>query len=205
MIRSAVTIYCLLYLAGCESGGQRPTAADRAVSANPKDAAMVSKATTYLRERLNAGDCDAIYSEASKEFRGSISGEDWLRACELFRSKLGLWGSSIIQSTKVWHSFLASVDGTASFSGGSGRFNVTWRLENGRAKLVALQLESAGGHVVIPPNRLIDPPEPRNLMPRGVPATLELALLRRATIRPTVESTSTVPRFSARTWVGCTL
>jgi hypothetical protein len=179
MLRSAVTICCLLYLAGCKtSGGQRSTAGGRAVLANPTDATMVSKATIYLRERLNAGACDPIYSEASKEFRGSISGEDWRRACEELRSTLGLWKSSIIRSIEVWHSFLASEDGLASFSGGSARFNAMWLLENGRATLVALRLESAVGHVVIPPNRLIDPPprlmdpaQSRYPMSRGVPAT----------------------------------
>jgi hypothetical protein len=164
MLRSTVIILCLLYLAGCKpSGVERHTAGNRVGPANPGDAIMVSNATTHLRERLNAGACDLLYSEASEEFQGQMSGDAWRRACEQLRSKFGLWESSIIRSTRVWHNLVAFVDGTAAFSGGPCRFAITWRLENGRARLFALQLDSGGRYIAILepsslPSRLIDPP-----------------------------------------------
>jgi hypothetical protein len=178
MLRSGLTICCLLYLAGCRTAGElRRTPADGIGPASPADAAMLSNATTYLRERLNAGSCDLIYSEASDDFRLRISGNDWRRACHQLRSEFGLWEGSIVRSTTVWQSDLATVDGSAAFSGGPDRFMVYWRLQNRGARLLALSLGSNERQVLIPKPPafpgLIDPPPPRNPVskpPDGEPA-----------------------------------
>lgn len=180
MLRSALTICCLLCLAGCRTSGElRLTPENWIVPASPADATLLSNATTYLRERLNAGSCDLIYSEASEEFRGRISGDDWRRACDQLRSEFGSWEGSIVQSTTVWQSDLATVAGSATFSGGPGRFIVYWRLQNRGARLWALGMGGAEPQVLmlIPkppfPKRLMDPPPPKTPVskpPDGEPA-----------------------------------
>ena len=166
MLRFALTISCLLCLAGCKTSGElRRIPAGEVGPANSTDATLVTDATAYLRERLNAGDCYRIYSEASEQFRGRISGDDWGRACRELRADLGSWDSSVTRSTGISQG-LAFVDGTAAFSGVPGRFVITWEIENKTARLVALSLESGGRGLIIPETstlpKFMDPPLPIN-------------------------------------------
>ena len=76
MLRFALTIYCRLCLAGCKTSG---VPAGEVGPTNSTDATLVTDATAYLRERLNAGDCYRIYSEASDNsaagYRAMTGGE----------------------------------------------------------------------------------------------------------------------------------
>ena len=170
-LRSSITISCLLYLGGCTaSRGRWQAAVENPAPASTTDATIVSDATTYLRTRLNEGACDLIYSDASEEFRLHTSSEDWRGACEHTRSSVGQWGNSNIGLPRVWGRF-AVVDATAPFSGRPGRLLIIWLLENSKAKLYAIRLESGERYVQVPaptlPYRLIDPPPPTD--PRWMP------------------------------------
>ena len=179
MLRFALTIYCLLCLAGCKTSGElRRIPAGEVGPANSTDATLVTDATAYLRERLNAGDCYGIYSGASEQFRGGISGDDWGRACRELHADLGSWESSTTRLPTRISQRLAFVAGTAAFSGVPGRFVVTWEIENKTARLVALSLESGGRGLIIPETstlpKFMDPPLPINPIatpPGGLIAT----------------------------------
>jgi hypothetical protein len=121
----------------------------------------------HLQELLNADNCDAIYSEASDEFHGLESRDQWLRTCNDLRSSLGLWTDFSLAEVDA-QGLLVHGNGTAIFSTGAGSFHLTWRLSSGRARLFSLHLRSTGQDFFVPrvsrhPEPLMDPPPKRRL------------------------------------------
>ena len=172
MLKATSIFCCFLCLSACSRPG-----APSPESAYLAYAGVASDALTHLRENFNTGNCGLIYSEASDEFRELESHREWLRSCGQLRANLGSWETHKVGTVSVSESLLAHVDGTAFFSGGSGRFRVTWRLESGKARLFAIWLEGAGlrlaaPQLASPPNRPappFSPGDPPLKPPRGIP------------------------------------
>jgi len=149
---STAAFCCLFSLAGCRV----QPGLDRGTRERATDA------VNYFRALLNAGNCDAIYSEASDEFHGLESREEWIRVCEDARASLGLWTGFALQKVDA-RGPLFHENGAATFSTGGGAFDLTWLLDDGRAKLFSIYLRRSVLHFLAPRARpfhppLIDPP-----------------------------------------------
>src|SRR5690242_16002864 len=51
-------------------------------------------AVAQFHRRLDSGECAAIYSEATPEFRTAAKSEDWTSMCEGLRSAMGIYTST---------------------------------------------------------------------------------------------------------------
>jgi hypothetical protein len=180
MLRSAAVYACLL-LAACNRPATKPGPSPDAIRATLGPGAkkleyekIAAGAADRLRELFNSGDCGRIYEEASREFRALELRDEWLGTCEYLRGKLGSWESFGAERTDAWQSFLEHADRTARFTTGICHVRITWRLENGEARLFRFLLDGAGQFVVIPrglrmpERRMMDPPPPfRESVPTG--------------------------------------
>jgi hypothetical protein len=116
-----------------------------------------SSAVNRFRGLLNAGNCDGIYAEASDEFHGLESREEWIRVCEDARSTLGVWTGFALQKVDA-QGPLFHEDGAATFSTGAGAFDLAWLVDGGRAKLFSVYLRRSELHFLAPQTRQLNPP-----------------------------------------------
>ena len=162
-------LFCLIVLTACSRRPeQQKLSGDASRQARPGYAEAATVAMTRLRDSLNSGKCDAVYADASEEFRRLESRDDWMKACGQLRTDLGAWAGYNLRSANFLRgSVVAYIEGTAAFSTGLYRLRILWNIESGEARLLSLSLGSSGETLTAPPapwpaRRLIDPPpEPR--------------------------------------------
>ena len=115
-----------------------------------------------LRDQFNASACQAVYGDATQGFRSQRE-KDWLANCEQLRTNLGTWHSFTIQSTGRcgFPDKIVCVDGLAAFEKATRSIELSWLIDNGRAKLMWIILSDKGEEQIFPggdSRRLADPP-----------------------------------------------
>jgi hypothetical protein len=153
---SALALCCLLTCTACSSLSAPPNVDNRVASG------YTGHALTHLRQSLNAGNCDAIYAEASDEFHGLESHDQWLRMCQDLRSTLGLWTDFTLAEANA-QGPLVHGNGTAIFSTVLCSFHLTWRVNGAKAELFSLHLHGIDQDFFAPqvpqhPQPLMDTP-----------------------------------------------
>jgi hypothetical protein len=142
--RAGVKAIGLVLLAGCNSRRQVP-------DFPPMERAQrlaVLEAAEDLREVFNGNaGCEAIYNFPS------YPKERWLADCAQLQSDMGAWqsfGPRTIARCAIPETIICQ-DGDASFDKGSRVMELTWSLQGGRAKLIAIAWQDGRQWIRIPP------------------------------------------------------
>ena len=130
---SLVVIFLLILLGTCGKGFYR-------------DYRVASSAVELFHHRLDSGDFDTIYSDASDDFRSSGTKADQIKFFEATHQKLGNSGKTSPLGFHVnWrngHMFVDQVFGT-QFAQGTAQESFVWVLENGTPRLYGYHITPA--------------------------------------------------------------
>ena len=137
----------ILLLSGCARSG-RPEQQFPPVEGAQRVAVL--EATGKLRDDFNSdAGCDAIYAFPS------YPKERWLADCAQLHSDMGSWRSfrpRTIARCAMPETFIC-LDGDAAFTKGDRILELTWLLQDGRVRLVAIAWQDGRQWIRIPPSR----------------------------------------------------
>ena len=149
LTRAALATVVVLSFTGCS----RPP--------RPVVRAPLAERVRRIREAFNRAECRAIHEDASVNFRLLQPLEGWLGDCVEMRADLGAWQILAAQHS-WWDGSGGQVEGEGFFEKGERWVSMWWRKEDGRPRLVGLQVGGKHWGVPVPqlypPLRLMDPP-----------------------------------------------
>jgi len=108
------------------------------------DYRVSSAAVELFHHRLDSGDFEAIYGDASDGFRGAGAREDQIKFLQSVHQKLGNSGKTTAQgfhgNWRNGHVFVDQVYET-KFAQGSAREDFVWVIENGNPRLYGYHVD----------------------------------------------------------------
>jgi hypothetical protein len=111
------------------------------------DYRMSSAAVDLFHRRLDRGDFETIYAEASETFRAAGVREDQIKFLQTVHQKMGNSGTNTVQGFHLnWRNDQLLVDQVydTKFAQGSAREDFVWLIENDRPLLYGYRVSSSG-------------------------------------------------------------
>jgi hypothetical protein len=123
----------LLFLPGCS---RAPVVDLTKLPVTDQQRALTAISVSTLRDQFNRNDCEAIFRDASILFQQQRE-SDWMNDCENLRTQLGPWRSFAFKGSVRCGlpDAIVCTGGLAAFDKTTESIEVSWLLENGRARL----------------------------------------------------------------------
>jgi len=107
---------------------------------------IASAAVDHFHQELNNSDYDAIYEEASDEFRRSGNRSDIVKFLQMVHEKMGTSGNRKVAGFHVnWSNGRVTVNQVfnSEFALGQGQESFVWIVKQSQAKLYSYRIDSA--------------------------------------------------------------
>ena len=114
-----------------------------------RDYRLASAAVDQFHQELDRGDFEAIYSEATDDFRSGGSLSDFSKVLQKVRQKMGNSGKKTPQGFHVnWKNGSHLVDAVfdTQFASGHAQESFIWVVENGQMRLKVYNIDSTNLH-----------------------------------------------------------
>jgi len=110
-----------------------------------REGAESDVAVAEFHKQMNAGECDAIYRDATPEFEKAVTMDQWRTMCEGIPKKLGAHQRSSRQqvgfNTTINGSFV-NANYSSEFALGPGQERFSWKKDGKRLRLVGYFVNS---------------------------------------------------------------